>query len=479
MSEDSKNEVIVNESVKRVERLVANEYTARAEYLKKLSDPRRSINDECGYPDTAGLDVNEYSEMYAREGIATRVVDILPDESWMVHPKVLESEDNEEETEFEKAWGELGQKVSGVSWYSDETEKSSPIWEYLHRIDRLSGVGSYGIILLGFSDKKDLLEPVEPTKGLELLYVKTFAQANVRISSYEPDKTNPRYGRPKTYSVDFTEQTNNSGEIGTVLSTIDVHWSRVIHVADNVASNEDFGVPRQQPVWNRLQDLRKLYSGSGEMYWRGAFPGLSFESHPSVDPDDIQTEGLKDAMEQYMNTLQRYMISSGMTVKSLAPQVVSPNEQIEVQIDAICIRFGIPKRIFMGSERGELASSQDSKTWNKRIAFRQNNYITPRLIVPFIDRLIMVGVLPEPKSFQVVWPDMNSLTLEEQADISSKRTEAMAKFVAGGVGDELMTQQDFLTRELGYTSEESQEILGNLLEFISDKPDSEEDEDGE
>jgi len=470
MSDQVKNQEVVNQAIQRVERLVMNDYTARANYLKKLGDPRRSINHECGYEETESLTIDDYSEMYAREGIATRVVDILPDESWMVHPTIIETDDNEVETEFEKAWDELGRKLSGTSWYADKNEKSSPVWEYLHRVDRLSGVGSYGIILLGFNDKKELLLPVEPSDSNELLYIKTFAQTNVRVASYEADITNPRYGKPQTYSVDFSEQTNNSGEVGQVLSTVDVHWSRIIHVADNIASNEEFGVPRQQPVWNRLQDLRKLYSGSGEMYWRGAFPGLSFESHPTVDPDDIQTEGLKDAMEQYMNTLQRYMISSGMTVKSLAPQVVSPVDQIEVQVDAICVRFAIPKRIFMGSERGELASSQDSKTWNKRISFRQNNYLTPRIIVPFVDRLIMVGVLPEPESYQAIWPDMDSLTLDEQTTITAKRTDSMAKFVAGGVAEELMTQQDYLTRELGYSIEEAEEILQNLLEFISDNP---------
>jgi hypothetical protein len=134
------------------------------------------------------------------------------------------------------------------------------------------------------------------------------------------------------------------------------------------------------------------------MYWRGAFPGISLETHPQLGGDVKFPAGIRQTMSNYMDGLQRYLALTGVSAKTLAPQVVDPTPQIEVQIQAICIKMGIPKRIFEGSERGELASSQDSSAWNGRIRARQDNYLTPRLIVPFIDRLIAVGVLPEPKA---------------------------------------------------------------------------------
>jgi hypothetical protein len=65
---------------------------------------------------------------------------------------------------------------------------------------------------------------------------------------------------------------------------------------------------------------------------------------------------------------------------------------LEAQLDYMAIALGVPKRVFMGSEQGELASSQDSKSWGKRVIKRQNEYLTPMLIRPFIDRLIAMGV---------------------------------------------------------------------------------------
>jgi len=209
------------------------------------------------------------------------------------------------------------------------------------------------------------------------------------------------------------------------------------------------------------------------MYWRGAFPGFALETHPQLGGDvSIDKTVLRDEMENYMNGLQRYMALMGMSAKSLAPQVVDPSPQINIQLDAICIRLGIPKRIFVGSERGELASSQDAGTWNGRLRYRQHNYITPRIIVPFCDRLIQMGVLPKPTGYSVVWPDLDSLTDEEQANIASKRTEAMAKYVGGDV-EALMTPMDYLTRILGLTAEAAMDVLDNSMAAITEEDEEE------
>jgi len=58
----------------------------------------------------------------------------------------------------------------------------------------------------------------------------------------------------------------------------------------------------------------------------------------------------------------------------------------------------------------ELASGQDDSTWNDKIRGRRNDYCTPRMVVPFINRLIQVGALPVPTDkYKVVWPDPETL----------------------------------------------------------------------
>ena len=167
-----------------------------------------------------------------------------------------------------------------------------------------------------------------------------------------------------------------------------------------------------------------------------------------------------------MNGLQRYLLLTGMSAKTISPQVVDPTSQINVQVQAICIQLGIPQRIFMGSERGELASSQDEGTWNDRLRDRQNNYVTPRIIVPFIDRLIAIGVLPQPVEYFVVWPDLYAMTEAEQASVAVARTNAMAAYVAGNV-EAMMTPLDYMVRVLGMSEEEAGSTLQAAVDAVA------------
>jgi len=386
-----------NGSVSDREVLNAVELT-RSRIIGRLLDPRRSINDECGYPETEEITTQNYRDLYDRLAIATRVVELLPQESWMMAPTIFETEDPSDETEFELGWKEMNEQIRGPSWYQDE--EGSPVWEHLQRADKLSGIGSFGVLFFGFNDGKDMQEPVDGVtfagtittgtpqarkiKNRKLLFLRSFDESLIEISRFEGDQRNPRFGQPVMYDITMNDPADvKQTGIGLSTSTHKVHWSRIIHIPSDLGSSEIFGVPRMRPVYDRLLDLRKLYGGSAEMMWRGAFPGLSLETHPSLGGDvTIDKKATRLQMEQYMNTLQRYLLTEGMTVKSLAPQLADPTAHIAIQIEAICIVLNCPKRKFVGSERGELSSNQDDADWNDVLRQRQNIKLTPSHIVP-------------------------------------------------------------------------------------------------
>lgn len=447
--------------------LAYNTITSRSQFVKGMLDPRRDINSECGFLETDQILMDDYRELWNREAIAARVVELMPAECWSLQPNVFENQDSDTPTEFEKAWNEVAKNLRGSGWY--KSEESNPIWEYLKRADTLSGIGHYGVILLGINDGKDLSEPIEGINEqgkrvgkfkYEITYVRVFDQSLAEISDWEGKPNNPRFGLPTQYNItfnDLTEQIETGG--GVDVTTKTVHWSRVVHIADNLGSSEVLGIPRMRPVFNNLMSIRKVLAGSGEMYWRGAFPGISFETHPALGGDvAIDETRLKKQIEDYQNKLQRYVALTGMTAKSLTPQVISPAEYLEAQIDAICIKLGVPKRVFIGSERGELASSQDAIAWNRRVMERRMRYVTPRVIIPFIDRLITLGILPEPKEYFVTWPELDFLSPQEKADITVKRMDAMTKWAAGGL-EGVLPPMEMLTLEMGYTDEEATQIL--------------------
>ena len=443
-------------------------FLRRRDPTAAIIDRRRDIDDECGYPKTSELNITQYRMLYDREAVANRVVQVWPHESWQVVPKIFETEDIDETTPFEQAWEDLPQQLNTQSWY--QGKKGNPIWEYLKRADVLSGIGHYGVLLLGLDDGNSLEEPAE--KGVhKLLYLRTYDAGSAQINQYEMDPTSERYGQPISYTLYLYDPT-----LSSPTRSIVAHWTRCIHLADNLGSSEVFGMPRMQPVFNRLYDLRKLYGGSAEMYWLGALPGISIETHPTLGGDVPMSSAEKthqrDQLQNYLNGLQRYLSLRGMSAKSLSPQVVDPSPQVMTQIEAICIQLDIPKRIFMGSERGELASSQDTDTWSSRVQERQNNYLTPRVVTPLINRLIWLGVLPEPTSYSIEWGEEEKLSEEDQSRVALARTESLVKYIQGS-GENLIAPMDFLTRILGFDEDTAETMLEARLEEIESESEDE------
>ncbi len=447
-----------NESKAAIRGLMTNAHLMRSELFRKFLNPGKDINLECGYPDV--ITTAEYKAMYKRSGVAKRVVRILPEETWALPPIIFETEKSDE-TEFEKVWKTL--------------LKERSTFHYLQRIDVLSGIGEFGILLLGIGDGKELSEPVEGINEVtgekvgksehKLIYLKPFDQTSVKVKTKEADTTSPRYGFPTTYSVDFEGTETSNTQISKI-----VHWTRVLHIADGRETSEIYGTPRMEPVYNRLLDIRKVLGGSGEMFWKGGFPGLSFETQPDVEGIDV--DSIKDQMELYMAGLQRYLAMEGINVKSLTPQVSSPKEHIESNMRNIAISLGIPYRIFLGTEEAKLASAQDITTWNKRLSQRQENYVSPYVIRPFVDRMIVFGILPEPVEYTVDWPDLNAPTDEDKAIVAKSLTEAMSKYVAAGV-DTLIPPMEYFIKILGFTQEEAEAIEVASLKHTAEQEEEE------
>ena len=493
---------------RRMRELTLNAASMREEWMRRALEvnPNRDLYHECGYPQE--ISKADYKAMFDRE-IGCRVVGLYPNECWAMEPEVYEKEEEDDVTAFEEALADVGRRLQGDSWH--EEPKGNFLYSYLKQVDVLSGIGHFGVLLLGIRDGKKLDEPAEgldehgmmpkrknkgkkkekedltdnevnpkpktdeeptaevPTDLKELLFIRAFDETLVEIDKYEEDMTNPRFGKPVMYSIKMADPSAYATDTSNSATTdVKVHWTRIIHVLDNKESSEVFGTPRQKQVWNRLVDLRKIYGGSAEMFWKGGFPGISFETDPKIVDAEMDVESLKLQMTDYQNGLQRYLALQGMTAKTLEPQVADPKSHIAKQLEAIAITIGCPTRIFMGTEEGRLASSQDMRTWNKRLAQRQVQQVTPNIIRPTIDRLIALGVLPEPEQYFVHWPDLNAPTDDDKASTAQKTTDAMRAYLEGQV-DALMAPLDYLVHVQKFTRQEAEVILEAAKKRITEE----------
>lgn len=462
----------------RIANLIDNASLSRSRLSgDHLNDKRRSIADECGFPDSSELTAHSYKQMYDRDAIAARVVDVMPEESWQVQPLIQENEEIGVITEFEKDWRELDRNFMRLepSYFEDDENQGSPIIEFLTRAHKLSGISRYGIILFGFNDGRKLNEPLTIPKnggGLKLLYLRTFDESLAEITEWDNKLTSTRNGKPTMYKVNIGGSVDDgySGLSSPQGSQL-VHWTRIQHIAPTLLSSEVFAVPEMQQVYNNLLGLQKLYGASPEMYWKGAFPGISWETHPSLGGDvTIDKAAFRDEVEQLQNTLQRSSVTAGLHANSLAPQVVDPSPQIDVQLTAICIKKGIPKRKFMGTERGELSSTQDDGDWNDLLRAVQHKINTPKIVVPFVNKLINYGVLSKPERFSVDWHDTENVNDMDRATIAVKMTESLVKFIAGG-GEAMMHPVDFLVKAWRLSPDEAVSVLKRANDGVGGVPD--------
>jgi len=441
---EPKNNVGLIQKIKHLTSVIVSRAAMSAK-LGQSFDGDRELYEACGYPMT--LTYSRYKGRFTRQDIAKRIVTAFPDATWRGIPEVYEVED-EKQTQFEKDWEVL---LSGID-----------IYHFLNRVDKLAGIGSYAVLLLGLDDGADFSQPASPSS--KLLYLQPYAENHASISLFETDKKQERYGLPTMYKIQMGVERTDGGGTVTGSGEQRVHWSRIVHVAEGCMESNVYGTPRLECVYNRLQDVETISGGSAEMFWRGAFPGYSLEA--DADAKLQSTTELEDEIEAYMHGLTRVMRLQGIKANALETQVANPKFHIDVQLQLIAGATGIPVRILTGSERGELASSQDQNNWEHRVDERRKDFAEPFILNPLIDRLIDVGVLTEPKDgYQVDWPDIGALDDKEQAEVAKNRAEALAKYIQSGA-DAVMPPMAFLTSVMGYTEDEATAMLEDVVDII-------------
>lgn len=379
----------------------------------------------------------DYEARYKRQDIATAIIDVPVRSCWRQVPEITESE--EKPTEFETKWLDLVDRRS--------------VFHYLSRSDRLASIGQYAVLLLGFDDGVELNEEV--SRASDLLYLMPYSQDAATIDKYDEDPKSERYGQVIQYKINMSVGTSGTG------MSKPVHWSRVVHVSEDNLASDVFGTPRLECVLNRLEDLERVSGGSAEMFWRGAFPGLAFtlDKDATFRDEEQSLAELTTQVEEYMHGLRRDLRLQGITVDSITPQVADPSNHVGVLLDLIAAAVRIPKRLLMGSERGELASSQDEKNWALHIDGRRQQHCEPKILRPLIDRLVKVNVLPEPKEgYTVNWPDILTASDKEKAEVGAIKAKAIKDYVDALGAADLLPPSMFLKHLLDFTPDEIEQI---------------------
>lgn len=410
---------LVRALVQNVSDLVARDNLLR--YGESYSGDRK-LYDVLGYDQT--LEFDDFYRKYDRGGIAGALIDKPIETTWRHEPEIQDDGDQEEETDFEAA----------VQYLFDEFR----LLHYLERVDKAAALGRYGVLFLGLQDgveahdldqdpgegPLDVLDPDEDYTEENPPPITHFGVHTEDSLADDPklesDPTSPRHNLPVEYQIEFGGTTNATA------NTQNVHWKRVIHVADDLLESEWEGRPKLKRIYNRLMDWDKVVGGVAEVAWRSADRKLIFNLDPEMG--DIEDEDeLEEQLDEVAHGIRTYLQSRGMDVDAIEGEVQDPSGLTGVFKEEISADQDIPQRILTGSERGDLASSQDDANFLGGVGERQVHYAEPKILRATLDRLITLGVLPQPEggSYTVEWPNLFELNELEQAQKVSRNATAL------------------------------------------------------
>jgi len=340
----------------------------------------------------------DYRARYKRGGIAARIVEAMPQSAWRGGGEITEDTDPNKFTDFEQAFIDLNTRLS--------------VWQMFQRADILAGIGRYSILVIGGPGKLD--SPLPKCGPDDIRYLMAYAEDEAIINEYDTDTTSERFSLPLSYNLQRANtQWSPNARPPAVNST--VHFSRVIHIADNMLDDPVFGQPRLERVWNLLDDLDKVIGGGAESFWKRADGGTQFKIDPELayDPDPAkalqQRQEMETKFDEFTHDLRKNLVTRGIDINRMGSDVADLRGPAAAIMDQISATIGMPQRILMGSEIGKLASSRDKSNWDDQIQDRRVFFCAPVVVRPFIDRLIQVGALPTPKEYFVSWPETDEL----------------------------------------------------------------------
>ncbi len=376
---------------------------------------KRDLYEIYGY--TLNPKFEDYFARYCRQDISGRIVDAPAQAVWRNPPKILAS------PKFKTKW--------------DTLVKKNKIWYNLERVDRLAGIGFYSTLLVGFNDPGALERPV--TGAEDILYLQPYSQPSATILKFDDNQKSPRYNLPEMYQVKVADPASLSSISGVVARPISgsketsVHHSRILHVAESALEDTIIGIPRLQRVFNLLDDLIKIVGGSAETFWLNARQGLQMDVDKDMDLSKPDADALAAEADEFMHQLRRIIRTRGVKMKSLGSDVADPTGSFDVIMALISGTTGIPRRILMGSEAGQLASEQDRANWADRVEERRGSFAEPNILEPFIDMLHAAGVLPQSsEEVEFVWPSAFHMSPLEEAQTSAQQARSVANLAKQG-----------------------------------------------
>ena len=268
----------------------------------------------------------------------------------------------------------------------------------------------WSIIVIGYQDKAETLkEPVN--KPEKIVNLQAYAPTMITEVKIDENEENPGFGLPQTYKVRIAERRE-----------VEVHCSRVIHLATRLLDNPWKGMSVLEPVWDDLTVIRNIAWGMGQTLYRY---GSGF---PVVTVKGATREQLREwAREWGPLTAQTSLFKSDkqeIEFKGLEGRALDPEPYYSAIMERISAGSGIPKPMIIGAQAGQLAGSEvNEREYFKLISDCQSRY--EPVIMSLIDDLMRMGQVPD-VHYRIKWLGGFEINPRDKAAAELDRVRALA-----------------------------------------------------
>lgn len=389
----------------------------------------RDMFEVLGYP--MSLSWEQLFVAYRRMGIATRLTRGIARSCWRDIPEI---------------------KVDDEQVYEEELKilAKKRMFRKLEQADTLNRIGRFSILFVGVQDGEKPDQPLGKAfggeKAINDIYFQAYSEDGTEVVEYEEEPSNPRFGMPVKYQLTTRTVGNEKLQVDTT-SRI-VHWTRVVHIAEDALDNDLEGMSALEPIFNWLIDLIKSEGGSSEAYWINAQRILAFMAKEGVgnaDPEEL--EQLKKEIEEFTNGMRNGIRLGNVDVKSIDTTMIDPKETILGALKLIAGATGIPLRILTGEGGGQTTGSEDKAAYNTLIKDRQDLMCSDWLM-QVLNILGMSGVIDElPINAEVDWPVNEALNELEKSEVRKNTGTALRDAsqaisdIGGGLARDLTGKQ--------------------------------------
>lgn len=393
-----------------------------------------------GWNPDPGFD--DFYRLWERGGLAHGAIARVISKSWQDNPEINEGDQDEEDrerTDWERMFARFAEDFG--------------FWGVFQEADLRRCVGNYSAIILQIADSKTWDSPVTGRGVRRLVKMIPAWQGQIQPTEYDMDETSATYGEPTMYSF-------NEGAVGLANSTaaasfagriVNIHPDRVIILGDIT-----HGIPLLRAGYNDFANLEKILGGSGESFLKNAARQLAIEFDKEVDLEDIAVAhgvAVKDLRKIYDEVtaglnqgIDQTVVTQAAKVNPLVANVPDPEKHFEASCMSAAASLMMPLMIWIGSQTGERASTQDQLDWANTMQSRRTRKLGPE-VRKAIARLISLRLLDAPEEFTVAWSNLAEASLAEKLANGKLMSEINAGSLASG--------------EAVYTNEEIRTVTGH------------------